>query len=287
MVHAVNGMHQARVNNPKAARIAYERALELSPGFLEAIGGLTVLDLAAKNPASAIARLEAEIAKQPANAPLLILVGSSAQCRGRLREGGTGATPGRVSVTLDFTTGYAMLAQLYLRQKRTDEARAEFEGMVQRDPSGGWRPDDDWDVADQQGKHEEAIKVYATAVSGTENAPVAANNLAFIYAEQGTNLDVALQLATAAKQRLPNDPNVDDTIGWIYYKKGMANLAVKPFEESLKKRPDQAEVLFHLGLAYAKLDEKAKARDALERALKLNPQIGGEEARRVLASVSK
>ena len=67
----------------------------------------------------------------------------------------------------------------------------------------------------------------------------------------------------------------------------MANLAVKPFEESLKKRPDQPEVLFHLGLAYAKLDEKAKARDALERALKLNPQVGGEEARRVLASVSK
>jgi len=51
-VHAVSGMHQARVNNPKAARIAYERALELSPGLLEALSGLTYLDLGAAWPIS-------------------------------------------------------------------------------------------------------------------------------------------------------------------------------------------------------------------------------------------
>ena len=48
-----------------AARRSFERALELSPGFLEALGGLTYLDLQAKAPAQAIARLEPEIAKQP------------------------------------------------------------------------------------------------------------------------------------------------------------------------------------------------------------------------------
>ena len=118
------------------------------------------------------------------------------------------------------------------------------------------------------------------------NAPVAANNLAFIYAEQGTNLDVALQLATSAKQRLPNDSNVDDTIGWIYYKKDIPSLAVGPLQDSLKKRPDAAEVLYHLGMTYAKLGDKVKARETLERAMKLDPKIGGEDARRALASVS-
>jgi tetratricopeptide (TPR) repeat protein len=142
-------------------------------------------------------------------------------------------------------------------------------------------------LLDQQGKREEATKAYAATVSGTDNAPVAANNLAYIYAEKGTNLDEALQLATSAKQRLPNDAGVDDTIGWVYYKKGMADLAVKAFEESLRKSPDNPEVLFHLGLAQAKLGEKDKARATLERALKLNPRVGGEEARRVLASVSR
>jgi tetratricopeptide (TPR) repeat protein len=285
VVHALNGMHQARVNNPKAARIAYERALELSPGFVEAIGGLTYLDLLAKDPASAINRLDAELVKQPTNAALFGLLarvhsvtGDKAKEEQALRR----------AVTVDprFSAGYEMLARMYLQQNRIEEARAEFEGIAQRDPSNIGAKTMVGVLLEQQGKRAEATKAYEAAVQGTENAPVAANNLAYIYAEQGTNLDLALQLATSAKQRLPNDPGVDDTIGWVYYKKGLPSLAVKAFEDSVKKRPDNAETLFHLGLTYAKLGDKAKAREALERALKLDPNVGGQEARQVLASVS-
>ena len=63
-------------------------------------------------------------------------------------------------------------------------------------------------------------------------------------------------------------------------------LSARMLEASLKKLPNTAEVLYHLGLTYAKLGDKDKARSALERALKLNPQVGGDEARRVLTSVS-
>lgn len=284
-VHAVSGMHQARINNATAARSAYERALELSPGLLEAVAGLTYLDLMAKAPAAATARLDAEIARQPNNAALLALLARTHNAAGdHARE--EQALRRAVSVDPRFTAGYSLLAQYYLRQNRLDEARAEFEGIAKRDPSAVQARTMVGVLLEQQGKRDEAKKAYEAAVSGTDNAPVAANNLAFIYAEQGTNLDMALQLATAAKQRLPNDASVDDTIGWVYYKKGMPSLAVRPLEESLKKRPDTAEVLFHLGLTYAKLGEKAKARAALERALKLDPRIGGDEARQVLASVS-
>jgi Flp pilus assembly protein TadD len=192
-----------------------------------------------------------------------------------------------VSVDPRFTAGYSMLAQLYIQQRRIDEARVEFEGIVQRDPSAVDARTMVGLLLEAQGRHDDARKSYEATVKSTENAPVAANNLAFIYAEQGTNLDVALQLATSAKQRLPDDPNVDDTIGWVYYKKDLASLAIGPLQESLKKQPDAAEVLYHLGLSYAKLGEKAKARDALERGLKLNPKVGGDEARRALASVSQ
>ena len=279
-------MHYARVNNPKAARTAYERALELSPGFLEAIGGLTFLDLMAKAPASAIARLETEIANQPTNAALLTLLARTHNATGdQVRE--EQALRRAVSADPRFTTGYSMLAQLYVRQQRIDEARAEFEAMAQRDPNAVGARTMVGVLLERQGKRDEAKKAYEAAVNANENAPVAANNLAFIYAEQGQNLDMALQLATAAKQRLPNDASVDDTIGWIYYKKGLPDLAVRPLEESLKKRPDSAEVLFHLGLAYAKLGENAKARAALERALKLDPKMGGDELQKTLASVSR
>ena len=142
-------------------------------------------------------------------------------------------------------------------------------------------------ILEAQGKRDEARKSYEAIVSGTKDAPAASNNLAYIYAEDGINLDVALKLAAAAKQGLPDDPGVDDTLGWVYYKKDLPSMAVRPLEESLKSLPDSAGVLYHLGLTYAKLGDKAKAREALERSMKIDPNVGGEDARRVLATVSK
>jgi tetratricopeptide (TPR) repeat protein len=286
MVHALNGMHQARVN-PKGARTAYERALELSPGLLDAVSGLTSLDLASRDTVSAIKRLDAELVKQPTNADLFALqarvykaAGDKANEEKALRKA-VAADPG-------FTTGYTLLALLFMEQKRLDQALAEFEGITQRDPSNVPARTMVGILLAQQGKQDEAVKAYERAVSGTENAPVAANNLAVIYAERGVNLDVALQLATSAKQRLPNNPSIDDTIGWIYYKKDLPSLAVAPLEAALKQLPNNAELLVHLGLTYAKLGEKEKARQTLERALKLDPRVvGAEEAKRALASVSQ
>jgi tetratricopeptide (TPR) repeat protein len=142
-------------------------------------------------------------------------------------------------------------------------------------------------LLEAQGKQDEAMKAYAAAVNAGGNAPVAANNLAFMYAQRGTNLDEALQLATKAKQRMPEDANVDDTLGWIYYKKDQPQLAIGPLQDSLRRRPDNAETLFHLGLVQARLGQNVEARASLQRALRLDPKVGGGEAQRTLDAVSK
>ena len=134
-------------------------------------------------------------------------------------------------------------------------------------------------LLEAQGKRDEARKSYEATVNGTETLRSRRTTSRSSTPSRGTNLDVALQLATSAKQSLPDDPSVDDTLGWIYYKKDLPSLAVRPLEDSLRKRPDVRRVLYHLGMTYAKLGDKAKAREALERALKLDPKIGGDEAR--------
>ena len=115
---------------------------------------------------------------------------------------------------------------------------------------------------------------------------MAANNLAWIDANtEGANLDVALQLAQTAKAQLPNQHEIDDTLGWIYYKKGMATRAIESFENSTLKSPTNASYAYHLGLAYHKNGDTAKARAELERALKLKPDFeGAAEAKKILES---
>lgn len=143
-------------------------------------------------------------------------------------------------------------------------------------------------ILEAEGKRDEAKRWYEATVAEISNAPVAANNLAFIYAEEGTNLDVALQLASNAKQQLPDSAEVDDTLGWVYYKKDLPTMALPPLEEAFKRKPDNADIVYHLGLTYAKLGDKARAQELLERALKLNPSLpGAHSARQALATLNQ
>jgi len=130
------------------------------------------------------------------------------------------------------------------------------------------------EILQAQQKHAEAQKVYEAVVAKPEEAPIASNNLAWLYAENGGGtLDRALELAQAAKRQLPNSSEVDDTLGWVYYKKNLAELAVPPLEESVRRDPKNAGHVYHLGLAYLKAGNIPKALNAFETALKLKPDF--------------
>jgi tetratricopeptide (TPR) repeat protein len=182
---------------------------------------------------------------------------------------------------------YTTLGQMYLQQQRLDEARHEFEEIVKRKPDSVPARTMVGMILDVQQKHEESRKVYEGIVSrGGVRAPVAANNLAWIYANRGEQLDLALQLAQEAKQQMPESPEVNDTLGWVYYKKDLRELAVKTLENSVGKDPKNVMFQYHLGLAYAKAGQSIKARRALEEALRLKPDFdGADEARKALASL--
>jgi Flp pilus assembly protein TadD len=102
------------------------------------------------------------------------------------------------------------------------------------------------------------------------SAVVAANNLAWIYAEDGSNIDLALTLAQTAKAKLPDQPEINDTLGWIYIKKGLGTLAVPPLEQAVARDPGNPGYLHHLGAAYALAGATDKARATLTRALALD-----------------
>ena len=62
-------------------------------------------------------------------------------------------------------------------------------------------------ILEVQNKKDEAIKRYERALAIDPQAPVAANNLAWEYAERGGNLDVALRLAQVAVSKGPKQPD--------------------------------------------------------------------------------
>jgi tetratricopeptide (TPR) repeat protein len=287
VVHTLQGTLYARRQNVAAARASFERARSLSPQSTEALAGLVALDIQSKQVSAAVARVESELQQQPNNPQVLTL---AAQVFNVAGQGQRAEQLLKQAVAADsrFLPAYTMLAAQYVRGQRLDEARAEYEGLAKRDPSAAAPRTMVGVILEAQGKRQEAKQWYESTLAGVSDAPVVANNLAMIYADEGTNLDMALQLATTAKQGLPDNADVDDTLGWVYYKKDLPALAIGPFEDSLRRRPDTPEVLYHLGLAHAKLGNTDKARDAMERALKLNPNFAGSDiARATLTSLKR
>jgi len=137
-----------------------------------------------------------------------------------------------------------------------------------------------------ENNYSKAQEYYEKVLTINPNFVPAANNLAYIYAEQGGNIDVALNLAQKAREKMPQDANVADTLGWIYYKKNVYSTAITYLKEAAEKMPEQPVVRYHLGMAYYKNGNRDLARQELNRALSLSQDFeGAKEAKKALENL--
>jgi Flp pilus assembly protein TadD len=267
------------------AREAFNRAYQLQPASTIALNGLVTLDIVEKKPEAARARLEARLASKPTDVAILFMAGNSYLA---LSDAARAEALFRKVVEVDPTNidAYAKLGALYVSQNRLDEAKADFEEAARQQKKPVAAKTILGMILSLQNRHDEARKRYEEALALDPRAAVAANNLAYDYADRGERLDEALALAQTAKAQLPDSWATNDTLGWIYYKKGLASLAVSTLQQGAGQAPTNPTLHYHLGLAYLKNGDRKQARESLERALKLNPQFASaDDAKRVLSTI--
>jgi tetratricopeptide (TPR) repeat protein len=272
----------------------YERALSLDAASVDALNGLINLYESQGRLDQAHARVDQAIAARPNTASLYFL---KSVIYGKQRDGQQAEAALRRTLQLDpdFVPALNALGALYVNTNRPDEAIAEFRRMGEK------RPDDPTPymligmVEDGRKNYDASTEAYKQALTiNTENA-FAANNLAWNYAEYGKgNLDEAVRLAQGVVQKFPDEPGYADTLGWVYYKKGLHAAAVEQLQKAVRQTTargtDSPAYRYHLGLALAALGRKPEARQQLQQALnptkgnKLSPE-NEQEARKALASL--
>ena len=106
--------------------------------------------------------------------------------------------------------------------------------------------------------------------------------------QHGLSIDIALPLAQAARRGLPDSRQVNDTLGWAYYQKGVYGSAVTQLQEAVKSNPANPSHHHHLGLAYAKVGDVARARTELQHVLSTSPPVPqSAEVRQALAQMAR
>jgi tetratricopeptide (TPR) repeat protein len=179
----------------------------------------------------------------------------------------------------DIPQGYILSARLLSHLGKIDETIAEYEEFLKTDPDSIAGIMGLATAFEIKGNREEAKKNYTRALKIQPNLPAAANNLAWLLAsEEGSDLGEALRLAMQAKQALPDQPHIADTLGWVHYKRKSYSLAISQFRQALENRPNDPVIQYHLALALYGNGEKQQAIESLEKALdgKTNFEDRGE-----------
>jgi tetratricopeptide (TPR) repeat protein len=140
--------------------------------------------------------------------------------------------------------------------------------LAPKDPQAALYLGDALAVADRK---TEALAAYRHALEQQPDNPMVLNNLAFMIAESGGSLDEALKLAQKAIGKAPKQPNIADTLGWIYLKKNLNDSAVQVFRGLTHEYRENPTFHYHLGLALIQIGDRTTAKAEFNMALSQKP----------------
>lgn len=113
----------------------------------------------------------------------------------------------------------------------------------------------------------EAQACYRQVLSADPNNSIAMNNLAFSLAETGGDLAEAQRIAETARRKWPEQPNIADTLAWVYLKQNKTGKALDILVELARNYPGNSSFRYHLGMAWLQKGDKARAHRELQTAL--------------------
>lgn len=166
------------------------------------------------------------------------------------------------------------------------------------------------DALRMQGKFADAVKVYDEAISATNNKStlwvlyyakgialerlgkwkdaektlmaaykikdhyLVLNYLGYTWMMQKQNIEKALDFIVQAYNQAPNDPSINDSLGYALYNLGYYAMALPYLEKAVEYYPSSAIISSHLGDAYWSAKRYNEAKFQWMHSLKLKDELG-------------
>ncbi len=161
-------------------------------------------------------------------------------------------------------------AQLLRDNKQYAAAYEVLAQAIQRFPT---EPDLQYDqamVAEKLGKVAEMEQLLRQVIAAKPDYHHAYNALGYSLADRNVQLDEARALVVKALTFAPNDPYILDSLGWVEFRSGNLDEALRLLRGAFQARPD-AEISAHLGEVLWTMNRKDEARAMWKEGMALNP----------------
>jgi len=266
-------IEQARLDMARkrfgVAEAAFNKILVSNPTELRAIEGLVDIDVAEDRPDQALARLKQELARSHEAPQVLYLtaitalrIGKFDECVDDLKRLAE-KTPDSIDPQLELA-GVFRLRGDYPHAIETLRKAAALHPQDARVNSMLSS------LLEMDNQQQEAKALAKKALDQQPTSKAAMNNLAYLLAETGDNLDQALKLAQQAVDG-GAQPYFEDTLGFVYLKKGKNDEAVQVFDQLVRKYPLEPVFAYHLGMTYFQMGDRTRAKAILTKTLQLRP----------------
>lgn len=262
----------------------YENAYKLATGDakLAMLSELIEVQIAAGQVDQALTRVNGILRDEPDNKAVYDLLGIVQMAR-KDYVAAEAAFIKQTQINPNNAMGYAQLSVARERQGNTAGAVAAYELGL-----GALKDDISLQIGlaglyERQSNFDAAMGIYEKVLTKQADNLIAVNNLAALLVDHRTDAQSLARAKELVGKLAPvQRPDIQDTVGWVYYRTGDYAKAVEILEGVVNAAPKAAIFHYHLGMAYAKTGAKAKAKTALNKALELGNFLGSDDARETL-----
>ncbi len=263
----------------------FNRTLQLDPRNSETLAQLADYYVARQQSQKAFARLSAYANTNPNDASGHLLLGALNQT---MKNYAAAQRELERAIALDanLVPAYVRLGEVFKAQNRIPEAAIQYEKALSLQPKSSTLMLALGNIYEKQQNWPKAEGCFKKALEANPSSAAAANNLAWLYALESRNLDVALGLAQKAKSLMPANLEISDTLAWVMFKRNNYAEALRMLQDCVQKDPSSAQFHYHLGMVLRAAGEEQKGKAQLQTALRMNlPADDAQQARQALGRV--
>lgn len=279
-------LHEAQRRFNEAGK-AYERAIAVAPNEPEPLLSLVKLEVSQGQTARAKARLESVLAARADHPFAHGLLGEVLALAGQ-REAAAQEYREAVRFNPRWMTPWLNWATLALSEHKPDQAVQIVEDGLKVNPESEELYMLLASAHAEQDRIDSAMAAYETVLRLNHRNVLAANNLAVLLVDRKgdpSSLEKAFSLSRDFEKEAPH-PLFIDTLGWVRFKMGQQEEAIRLMKYAVGKSPDISVLNYHLGIAFFQTGKRAEARNYLSKALKgADAFEGRQEAEQVLAQL--